>query len=441
MNIRQWIAPLLFLFALLQLAAFFVSGGFVDTLVSAAAAAIVALMLALVRGAVQRTSALLRIAGAVLLAAGGAGIGELAEAFRFYGNLAALFLLTPLLSLPVQQGGFDRAMKAVLGRVGKNSVGYAAISTVLTFFTGIFLNLGSLGFIHALTGRGEGKRARVQCLSLARGFAAAMLVSPYSIAVPMIVSNFDIGWLEFFSVTAIMVVIFVGLHLAECYRMARGNGGDAETAAPPPEEELPDGRTAGKRLAVLALALVLLIGMLLVAETVTHYPMVTLVCVLSLAVPVIGFAAMGRMNRLWPAFREHYWASRLPEMGKEILLILSAGFLGYAIQQSGASEHLVEWAAGGGVHVGLAALILIHLFMLAFAVVGFHPIVITSVMISLLSSDSFGLPPMAAPAALIASWSLTIVFSPFSSTTLMIAGCSENPPSKSPLAGTGGIRR
>jgi len=285
-------------------------------LVSAAAAAIVALMLALVRGAVQRTSALLRIAGAVLLAAGGAGIGELAEAFRFYGNLAALFLLTPLLSLPVQQGGFDRAMKAVLGRVGKNSVGYAAISTVLTFFTGIFLNLGSLGFIHALTGRGEGKRARVQCLSLARGFAAAMLVSPYSIAVPMIVSNFDIGWLEFFSVTAIMVVIFVGLHLAECYRMARGNGGDAETAAPPPEEELPDGRTAGKRLAVLALALVLLIGMLLVAETVTHYPMVTLVCVLSLAVPVIGFAAMGRMNRLWPAFREHYWASRLPEIGK-----------------------------------------------------------------------------------------------------------------------------
>jgi len=430
MNIRQWIAPLLFLFALVQLAAFFVSGGFADALVSGLALAIVALMIAVVRGAGRRTSVLLLMAGAAMLAAGGAGIGELAEALRFYGNLATLLLLAPLLSLPVRQGGFDRAMKVLLDRVGRKPAGYASIATGLSFFTSIFLHVGSLALIHSLTGHGEGKRARVQCLSLSRGFTSAMLVSPYSVAVAMIVSNFGLGLFEFFSVTVFMVFIFVGLHLAECYWLARGNESDGETAAPPAGEELPDGRTAGRRLAVLALALVLLIGTLLMAESLTNYPMVTLVCVLSLAVPVIGFAAMGRVNRLWPAFREHYWSARLPEMGKEIFLTLSAGFFGYAIQQSGAAGRLAEWAAAGNIHVGLAALILIHLFMLAFALIGFHPVVIATVLISLLSSDSFGLPPMAAPAALSASWSLATVFSPFSATSIILGGIFRKSPAE-----------
>jgi len=430
MNIRRWISPLFFLFALLQLAVSFVPGEFLNATVSAMSCAIVVLMLVMARGTVRRTSALLLIAAIALLAAKGFRIGELAEAMRFYGNLTTLFLLTPLLSLPVEQGGFDRAMKTVLSRLGKKAAGYAAISTVLAFFTSIFLNIGSIGLIHALTGRKEEKWIRVQGLSLQRGFAAAMLISPYSVAVAMILSSFGIAWIELFSVSAVMVVIFIAAHLAECFRTARGNGDDAKMPGPPPGEELPDGKAAVKRLAVLALALALIIGCLLAAESATHYPMVTLVSVLSLAVPVLGFAAMGKMDRLWPAFRDQYWSARLPGMGKEILLILTAGCFAYAIQQSGASERLAEWASNGGGHAGMATLLLIHLFMLVFALVGFHPIIITSIMISLLSSDSFGLPPLAAPAALIGSWSLAIVFSPFSATTLVLSGLLRKSPAE-----------
>src|SRR5690606_22791578 len=150
-----------------------------------------------------------------------------------------------------------------------------------------------------------------------------MLISPYSIAVAMIVSFFHIGFIELVSVSALISAAFMILHFAECLLAERKNV-VTEFASAKNEGSL-SGDAAGKRLAVLAMALVLFIASLLLVESVTNFPMVALVSAFSVAVPLIGFAAMGDFRRLLPVFRERYWNGRLPDMGKETLLVLSAG--------------------------------------------------------------------------------------------------------------------
>jgi len=419
--IERFIPILLMIYAPVQLASVYFPSSLLDLAVSAMSGLIVALLVWRMHGAIRWTSAILLVLGTVMLAANGATAEGFAQALRFHAGIATLFIVTPLLSLPIYQGKFEQAMKEVLLKYGRKATGYSFFAMLLNCLTAFILNMGALILVHSLTKRSGEPWRTIQGKAMMRGYGSTVAVSPYFVSMGIIMLYFQCSWFELVRVTGPVVLAWFLLHYLDM-RLKFGNRDLlAEEGTSADRDPKPVSRESKIKLLQLGVAALVFTGILLAMESNTAHSMVTLVCTASLIAPVAGFMLLRQTRALLPVLNQSYLRGRLPMVSKEVALMLSVGYFSYPFQESGAAGRLLSLLPADHQAGWLVLAVMVAVFYVL-TVLGFHPLVVVSMILSIVVQDDFGLPPGVIPAVILCAWGLALMISPFSGSAFLLSG-------------------
>ncbi|MBR7552592.1 hypothetical protein ACFFJI_10180 [Allobacillus sp. GCM10007491] len=351
----------------------------------------------------------------ILLSIFGEGLLTMLWSFDENAGLLAIFIFVPLISIPIKAGRYLDSMDVIFTsyvRSTKQLYNYLAFSTM---GVGSVMNLGSIPIIHQLTStEAFDHHMDTKLRAMNRGFSMAFMWSPYFISVALVLSYFDISWLELFPYGFALALI--GMVIGT---IAQGKNSQPIAV----QQEAVDEQTlknARRKVMQLLTLIITMTGITILLEQFVDLSMITIVPLVA-----IGFSTVWTLFYLSPKqFAEklsEYAQDRLPKMGNELSLFIAAGAFGYAIIQAGASDLVIFFLQSTGITHVLVLLPLIALLINVLSFIGIHPIITNTALATTFSSSIiFAGDHLILSLGILSGWMLTIMISPFSATNLMV---------------------
>ena len=345
----------------------------------------------------------------------GEGLLQMLWSFDENAGLLAIFIFVPLISIPIKAGKYLDSMDVIFTsyvRTTKQLFTYLSFSTM---GVGSVMNLGSIPIIHQLTSTDAfNPHMDTKLRAMNRGFSMAFMWSPYFISVALVLSYFDISWLELFPYG--LALALVGMVMG---MIAQGKNSQPIVINQDPVDEQTL-KNAQRKVAQLLTLIVTMTGITILLEQFVNLSMITIVPLVA-----IGFSTVWALFYLSPRqFAEklsEYAQDRLPKMGNELSLFIAAGAFGYAIIQAGASDLVIFFMQSTGITHVLILLPLIALVINVLSFIGIHPIITNTALATTFSSSViFAGDHLILSLGILSGWMLTIMISPFSATNLMV---------------------
>jgi len=361
-------------------------------------------------------SILMFAAGAILTYSKGQGMQALAQGVTTNLPLLTLLVLVPLLSIPLKLGGFLDSILAYLQRYKHQPRKMFAGMTAVLFFLGPILNIGSIRIIDELI-----KDLRLNSTLLSKaylvGFSTTILWSPYYAAVGLTLLYLHVAVTDYmlygFGIAVLFLVVGNVLFGIWSGRQQLHSEEAPGEAAPP----TPKDRT---KVRLLAWMLVALMGIIIAAESITHWSILVLVSLLALLFPL----CWGLFSRQWTALRRQvadYREKAVPVMNNEIIMYISAGFFGQSLQGT---------SLGQGINVLMTNLaqisfLLFALFVLVVMVcvtfVGIHQVVVVTVLATQMDPVLLGTTKEMLAMVIMLAWSASSILSPVNPVNLLVS--------------------
>ncbi len=375
--------------------------------------------LPLARGPARHSSYVLLGLSIILLVWAGVHTTAWTAGFSRNANILAVFLTVPLLGTPLRYGGYLEALAEFYARFVYNHNRLYLLTTTLSLFVGVLLNFAVIPIMYQLS-KATGLRDATRTIGTAilRGYGAAVFWAPGFISVGMMLHALD---LNLFDILA-MGLALSAISLILGWIMEVGRIGGFRFCAPSRVKGDHKGVSWGK-LGELVLIGTTLFGLVVLLDILTSIPLVNFIPLISLLFPIPWAALLGKTGHLLVEYKK-YVNQVLPGQSNDVVLFVSAGFFGYAIQTSGFGNRVPGLVQGLGQMLpgGMVSSILFSIIILA--VVGVHPVIPISTYLLNLSPAALGMPPQVMALALIAGWGLGASISPFSGVNLMMAGQS-----------------
>ena len=351
----------------------------------------------------------------IVLSIFGEGLVPMIMSFDENAGLLAIFIFVPLISIPITAGKYLNSMDIIFSsyiRSTKQMYSYMQLSLM---GIGSVMNLGSIPIMHQLTNTGAFKKHNnLKLKAMNRGFAMAFMWSPYFISVALVLSYFDITWLELFPYGFVLAIVGILLGM-----LTQGKNSEPIQINDDSidEEKL---RKAKRKMFQLIAIIVTMTVTTILLEQFVDLSVITIVPLVA-----IGFSTVWSIFYLSPKnFAEKfvdYTQERLPNMGNELSLFIVAGAFGYAIIQAGASDWVIYFLQSTGISHVLILLPLIALLINVLSFVGIHPIITNTALATTFStSPIFAGDHLILSLGILSGWMLTIMASPFSATNLMV---------------------
>ncbi|MFC0273299.1 hypothetical protein ACFFIX_18000 [Metabacillus herbersteinensis] len=344
---------------------------------------------------------------------------EWLQAMRVNITLVALFLFAPLLGIPVRTGGYVEALKIVLSRKMNDPHFFFLGSKLLTHVLGVVINIGSVSIVYQLMKASTIKTPRLMANAINRGFISSIFWSPYFSAMALILSQLPIAWTSIviymlgLALISLLVSFLIERPLIES--MDHSNG--RKTVDDYEDKEL---RKAKRKVVELFFLLFLIMAVVLLLEAVISSSIVLIICLVSVVFPVLWCFLTGKRALYREEIKEHIFVG-IPRMKKEIVLFLIAGFFSGAFLHSELSGQLVELINGlfGNFTIGIA--FFLSLLIVLSAVVGLHPIVVVTILVTSIKPELIGLSPEYFAVLLLASWGISNTVSPATAVNNLLA--------------------
>ncbi len=413
------ILPIIGLFIARQ----FISSEWLELFTGIYLLSVVTLLLPSAKGIFKYLTLTLIVLSVIFLLNEGATFDVWIESVSINHTLVALFISVPFLGVPVKSKEYLEALKQVYIRFMQNPNVFFFLTQSFTHFMAIILNVGSVSIFYQLGGVNPYvKSARRLSTPLMRGFATALIWSPFFAAMALVTTYLQIEWAN--SVPFLLGFVILSF-LASCLLEWRYNfnSSDKKEVAAGTEtdgDEVKETAPLQKRkLIELTSFLVLIIVSLLVLEKVTTLSMVTLVIFLSFLFPMFWLTVKKRFRRfVLEAIR--YATVTVPLLKKEVLLFLVAGLFSGAVAQTGFGDWIADvlnHMYGGYVSVSLF-LILTIIFA---SLIGFHPIMLITVYVTSLEPSAIHLSTMYFAVLLLGAWGIATSISPMTGVSHLLA--------------------
>ena len=379
----------------------------------------------------RMTGMLLFVLGAMLLAISHAPLEQWIGAYSQNLNLLMLFVLVPLLGMPLKYGHYTRHLSRLYHRYVHNRFRLYLLSGGLSLMFSPVLNLAAITMIKDVTPRSLTPSAeQALYMSLSRTYGLSLSWTPYFGTVILVLSLLNVSWPRIAPITlGFAMTVFAVSCLLDYKRFAHGE--KALFREPPAalngqrvNQELAltdDGqlRKWDTKIVELVIILTLLIVITIGIHEWFHLEMTLSVSLVSIFFPVLWTAYLKKWHRLIPGW-QLYFRSVLPRIKNEIFLFMNAGFFGGAVVASGYGEVLPRILEGltGNHPVGLIALI--GLTIMLFPLMGIHPLVLPLIYAAVLPHAALPLDMLTITFVILASWSLALSISPFAAATLVV---------------------
>ncbi|MEH7442656.1 hypothetical protein V7201_10170 [Bacillus sp. JJ1122] len=391
----------------------------VERLVSLIALAVIVVVMPGIRGTTLVISVLLLLAAVSLMAYHHVPAQEWLKSLRINITLVAIFLVVPLLGIPVKAGGYVEALKIVLNKKMNEPYFFYLGTTFLTHILGVVLNIGSVSIVNQLTAASNIKAPRLVANAINRGFVTTIFWSPYFSAMALILSQLPIKWssIVFYSMGLSIIGILVSLLIDRSQIKASFPEEQGEKGLYQDKETLINAR---KKVFELFTYLIVITAAVLILEFMTGYSIVLMICLVSLAFPLLWCVFSGKSTVYFQEFQQHVYIG-IPRMKKEIVLFLIAGFFSGAFIHADLSNTLINFIQNifGSFHLGTAFFLSFIVFLTA--LIGIHPIVVVTICVTSLKPELIGFSPEYFAVLLLASWGITNPVAPATAVNNLLA--------------------
>lgn len=378
------------------------------------------LALTQIRGTIAIITYLLIFLGIILLI-GKENIPSIVlEGARTNLTLVAIFIVTPLLGIPVKTGKYIEALKVLLMRMRNNATFFYLGTSLITHGLGFILNIGAVTINYHLTQSSNVRSARLIANALNRGFTTSIFWSPYFAAMALIISQLHIKW-EKIALTLFgfsMLSILIGFFIERSFIKA-----EQERLVKEEDDEVNDEigiGSAKKKVRELIILIILMMILVLALENFTDFGMVLSICIVSIVFPLVWCFLKGDIKLYRKEGMDHLFGT-LPRLRQEITLFLTSGLFSVAYINSPVSDQVIQllnnYFGFSSVAMTLAILILI----ISAAIIGMHPIILVTIFATSIDPMQIGLSKEYFAITLLAGWGLSNTISPATAVNNILA--------------------
>lgn len=258
-------------------------------------------------------------------------------------------------------------------------------------------------------------------LVLQRAFIFCLFWSPYFVNVGLILTLFDITWMQVAWVGILFGIFYLLCSLYFNRKQTFSEDHRVEEIQSRVKEDVSEEK---KKLGGLVRWLIGLLLISLLLDSVTSYAMLTIVAMIALVYPFVWAYA----TRVLPDYIQQvrmYILNVFYRLQNELLIFLSAGFFGASISHT----QLGKWVSESILLLSHGSVLLfsclVMLLTIGLAVVGIHPVIIVIGIGASLSPDVFGVSATYMAVLLLNSWALGTTVSPLSGSVLMTSNLSK----------------
>lgn len=338
-------------------------------------------------------------------------------------DMVVMFILVPLIGIPIQYGGYFSALQNVFLRYIKtNSRFYLLVSSVSAFL-GVLINLATIPLVYQISKASPiSQNHKLLSAAMSRGFATVSIWAPTTAAIALIMRLTGSEWAAFFPFGLSCGLICWITGYAMTFIEERGKAPVKPEAG---DEVSKEDLRKVIELSGFGVALVVFITLI------SHFagiPTILVVSIASLVYPVIWMAAIGKLPVLFAKFYSDYFSISLPRLKNEIVLFMGAGFFVRSITYSRLGDYVPQ---------GLSMLVGQNVFLLTLVVIfgnlllsgaGVHPIIPVMIIGGTVHPEAYGMTPTYLALLLSVSWSTGITISPTSATVIATAGLTGESP-------------
>ena len=265
--------------------------------------------------------------GAVLMLLKGADARVWFQAAGINVTIVTLFLFAPLFGIPVRLPQYIEALKRFYETSLRSRTGLFVGTQLLTQIMGVFIKSGRSCVYQMVFVKPRGRMSLPLANALNRGFAGAILWSPYFAAMTLVTSALKLAWSSVVLYMLVLSMLSLLVSWAVDYRNLR------HAADPVPQEPIAEGRKVAFPFG-LGMYLIVAIIVILVLERVLKLPMVLLICMTAVVYPLVWCMAKKALRVYRDGLKNHLTVT-FPSLQKEIALFLAAGFFSGSIGTTG----------------------------------------------------------------------------------------------------------
>jgi len=392
----------------------------------------VLLLLPRLKGMTLWLTVLFAAAGAILLSVRSAEAEVWFAAAGMNVTIVTLFLFAPLFGIPVRLPAYVEALKRFYEASFKSPAALVAGSQLLTQILSVFINVGSIPVVYQLVFvKPRPGLHRLLAGAMNRGFAGAILWSPYFAAMTLVTTALRVPWSSILPHMLVLAVVSLVIGIAadvRDLRRARAEGSPPASAAPAPGEAPGEAPLAsevrgGRASFPLGLGLYFVGAMIVILtlEKTIDLPMVMLICIAAVCFPLAWCIAKGEVSFYRQGIRNHVTVT-LPALQKEIALFLAAGFFSGSIGASSIGAVVSELLAAIPLPVSATFSILALLLVVGTAALGVHPIVLVAILAGSIDPYAVEMSSVSLAVLLLGCWAVSNPVSPASAVNNLLAG-------------------
>lgn len=381
----------------------------------------IALLLPKLKGLMLWLTVSFMVVGAVLMLLQKADARVWFEAAEINVTIVTLFLFAPLFGIPVRHPEYVEALKRFFEANLRSKIGLFVGTQLLTQIMGVFINIGSIPVVYQMVFvKPQHDMSRLLANALNRGFAGAILWSPYFAAMALITSALSLPWSSILPYLLGLAILSLVVSWAVELRELR------QTETEPPQRE--SATMQGKAAFPLGLSIYLITAILviLVLEWTVELPMVMLTCIGAVLFPLIWCMAKGAMTVYSQGLKNHVTVT-LPALQREITLFLAAGFFSGSIGATRFGDTVPVLLEQIPLSVSLTFSVFTVALIAGTSLIGLHPIVPVTMLAGGIDPLSVQISPTYFAVLLLGSWALSNPISPASAVNNLLAGLFKKP--------------
>ncbi|GAA0449645.1 hypothetical protein [Alkalibacillus silvisoli] len=354
----------------------------------------------------------------------GEGLSNMLLGLSTNVSVLAIFIFVPLISIPIKQGNYLVYLETVFNHYIKTTRQLYSYTKVSLMGVGSVMNLGTVPILFQLTDTDSYKPYNmVRARALGRGFAMAFMWSPYFISVALIISYFNVEWIQLFPIGISMAI--VGILLGALFERKHSEVIPLQDQS---KESSVSIQQAQKKLFELLVIIIVMTTVIMVIEYFLDLSVLTIIPLIAIILS-IGWGLIYQSPRGLARSFYNFTQERLPAMGNELSLFIAAGAFGAAILTAGASDWIIYFIDLFGISHVLVLIPILLVVVNALSFVGVHPIItMTALSITLSTSPLFIDDHLLLSFGLLASWMVSVISSPFSGLNLLMSGLAQSNP-------------
>lgn len=408
------------------------------------------------KGSTRMIAAVLFIVGAFLLFYTQAPLDVWEKALLENGYLLAMFIMVPLISLPVRYGGYNESLEALFDRFGNSKSRFYGLVSVMTAFLGVLVSIASVPLTCEVARSSHfATNARILATALSRGFITCLFWAPTTATIALSLQLTGANWLSVLPFGLLFAIIagFIGWIMttirenliarrSQLNTSLSKNKNDTHIDANlnssslhPSKYEVTShqphsGVFDRKKIIELVLFSVLYIVAVMLVGQCLRISIIVAVALMSILIPIIWMVAIKRVTLFKQKVKDEYVAVKLPNVKGQMILFTAAGVLASGISYSGVGEMavttLLQITNGGA----LEATILVMILALVCSAFGVHPLVYTTVIGGSLTAAQLGVSPVYMTLLLAMGWALGNAVCPTSANSIAVSQLVERSPFK-----------